>query len=141
MRKIRDLITAGFFYLAYAVPALADTATPVATGQINACPPGTTSGFGRLCALGVGSLGEIVGKGINFLFIIAAIVALGYLIYGAVKWIVSEGEKTNVESARNQIVAAIIGLVIIALSYLIINLVLGFFLGRGLQNLDLPSLQ
>lgn len=100
-----------------------------------------TGGFENLCKLGSGNIGQVVGKAINFIFIIAALVALGYLIYGALKWIISEGDKSNVETARNQIVAAIIGLVIIALSYLIINVVLGFFLpGVSLQNLQLPSL-
>lgn len=107
--------------------------------SIDACKG--TGGFENLCKLGTGDIGKVVGTAVNFIFVIAALIALAYLIYGAIKWIISEGDKSNVETARNQIVAAIIGLVIIALSYLIINVIIGFFLpGKGLGNLQLPSL-
>jgi hypothetical protein len=69
-------------------------------------------------------------------------VALLYLIYGGFRWLVSSGDKAQVASAREHLVAAIIGLVIIFLSYFILNLILGFFLGNGasLSNLTIPTL-
>ncbi|MEX2007505.1 MAG: pilin [Candidatus Levyibacteriota bacterium] len=60
---------------------------------------------------------------INLLFIIGLIVAVAFLIYGGIKWILSGGDKTAVESARNHIIAAIVGLVIIVGAFFIISIV------------------
>ena len=143
MRKILASTAALASYLTLAVPAFADTPTPALTPvttqtTVNACPAGP---FNNLCNLGASDIGRVVGQAIGLVFVLAVVLALGYLVYGAIKWITSEGDKGHVETARNQIIAAIIGLVIIALSYLIMNLVLNFFLpGTSLGNLHLPSL-
>jgi len=50
-------------------------------------------------------------------------VAVAFLIYGGIKWILSGGDKQAVESARNHIVAAIVGLVIVAGAFVIIGVV------------------
>lgn len=116
-----------------AIPALADT-------TVSACP--TTSQFALLCNLDADHLQNIVGPAITFVFVIATIIALAYLIWGGIKWIISQGDKQGVEDARNHIIAAIIGLVLVFFSYLVINLVLGFFTnGATLNNLQLPHLQ
>lgn len=96
--------------------------------------------FNRLCALTSGNFGSVIGAAITLLFVIAVIVALGFLVWGGLKWILSGGDKSAVESARNTIVAAIVGLVIVFLSYFILNLVLTFFLGNGLSNLAIPNI-
>lgn len=116
--------------LAFLAPqALADVA-------INACPPGN---FSALC-LGAGDLNKVIGNAINFVFVVAALLALVFLILGGVKWLTSQGEKEGVNKARETIVAAVVGLVIIFLSYLIVNFVLNLFVGVNLFNLTLPTL-
>lgn len=45
---------------------------------------------------------------------IAAIMTLLYLIWGAVEWITSAGEKSKLESARNKIQNALLGLIVLA---------------------------
>lgn len=108
--------------------------------SVSACP--TTSQFSLLCQLDASKLQNIIGPAITFVFVIATIIALGYLIWGGIKWIISQGDKQGVEDARNHIIAAIIGLVLVFFSYLVINLVLGFFTnGATLNNLQLPHLQ
>lgn len=108
---------------------------------VNTCDDTGTGIYKNLCSLASGDFGRVVGNGIIFVFVLAIILALGYLVWGAIKWITSEGDKGHVETARNQIVAAVVGLVIIALSWLILNLVLSFFFpGLNLTNLQLPSL-
>ena len=131
MRKISFLPIAVTF-LALAPQAFATS--------VSACP--TTGQFSKLCQLSAGSLQGIIGPAITFAFVMAALVALGYLIWGGIKWIISQGDKQAVEDARNHIIASIIGLVIIFMSYLIINIVLSFFGGSGtsLNNLQLPTL-
>lgn len=76
---------------------------------------------------GVGTLSNIIQVGITFLFVLATLLALGFLIYGGIKWITSGGDKAGVESARKIITYAIIGLVIAFLAFFIINLIGTFF--------------
>src|SRR3990167_11002301 len=60
---------------------------------------------------------------VNYMFIIAAFLAVAYLMYGGIKWITSRGDKMAVESARKHIVAAVIGLIIVAGSFFALNVV------------------
>lgn len=100
-----------------------------------------TGQFEKLFSFGSGqnAFGNIVGRGVTLLFVVAIVIALGFLIYGGIKWITSGGDKAAVEAARNTIVAAIIGLVIVFLSYFILNIILGLF-GLKLDQLVLPCL-
>lgn len=45
---------------------------------------------------------------------VAAILVFGFLIWGAVEWITSGGDKSKIEGARNKISNAVIGLIILA---------------------------
>lgn len=65
---------------------------------------------------------------INAILILAGVIALFMLIAGGIRFITSSGEKEAVESARKMITYAIIGLVIILLSFGIVN-ILGSLLG------------
>jgi hypothetical protein len=136
MRKYLALLSPAI-YLSLAATAFA------AAGDIpiNTCD--TTGQFAILCKLSSGDFGTVIGSLIQLIFVVAVVVALLYLIYGGFRWLVSSGDKTQVASAREHIVAAIIGLVIIFLSYFIMNLILGFFLGSGvsLSNLTIPTVQ
>lgn len=101
-------------YLSLVTPAFAQA-------TVNTCPVGS---FAFLCNQ---SFSGVVGTLITTIFIIAIIAALFYLIWGGFKWLTSGGDKAGVQQAREHIIAAIVGLVIIFLSYFILNLVLGFF--------------
>jgi len=85
-------------------------------------------------------IGPVVGFVIQFIFVIAVLLALGFLVYGGIKWITSGGDKSNVETARGTIIAAIIGLIIVFLAYVILNLVLQFLTGGGIGDIEIPSL-
>ena len=104
----------------------------------SACPQGSFTG---LCFTSA-NLGSVIGGFITLGFVIVGLIALAFLVWGGLKWLLSQGEKQAVEEARNHIVAAIIGLIIIFLSYLIVNLVLGFITAGhvSLNNFTLPSL-
>ena len=102
---------------------------------VNPCPT-TGSAFDNLCGF---TFANVVGNLVVTIFIIAIIVALFYLIWGGFKWLTSGGDKGQVQAAREHIVAAIIGLIIIFLSYFILNIILTFF-GLSLGTFTLPSL-
>jgi len=69
-------------------------------------------------------ISQVISFIIGLLVVVGILAALLYIIYGAIKWITSGGDKTAVEAARSHIVAAIIGIVVLVLSLVILNFVL-----------------
>ena len=126
MKKVSALIVVGASYLTFIKPAFAQT--------INTCPE---SPFNVLCGITFGE--NLFSTLITVAFVLASLLALAFLVYGGVKWITSGGDKAGVESARNIIVAALVGLVITFLAYFIINIVMGFF-GLSISELNMPSI-
>ena len=77
---------------------------------------------------------------ISIFFAVGGIGVVVYFIWGAVDWILSGGDKEKVSSARKKMTHAIIGLVLLSLSYVIINIV-GEIVGfNPLVNLQLRGL-
>lgn len=60
-------------------------------------------------------------------FFFAAIVALFALVYAGYNWMEAGGDKQKLVVAKETIIYVIIGLIVIFLSFLIINLIGGFF--------------
>lgn len=84
--------------------------------------------------------GAVISFIIGFIIVVAFILALFFIVLGGIQWITSGGDKAKVDAARNHIIAAVIGLIVIALSFVIINVVLSA-LGLGsLNNLRLQPL-
>jgi hypothetical protein len=134
MKRIASFLgTLSAYFLA--IPAVAYAAD---SGQVIACPDNQ---FKVVCNLQAGDFADLFGKVIVFVFIVAIIIALGFLVYGGIRWITSGGDKGAVDTARNTIIAAVIGLILVFLSYFILNLVVYFFTGRSLTQLRLPTLQ
>jgi cytochrome bd-type quinol oxidase subunit 2 len=61
---------------------------------------------------------------INFFSAIVGIVSVIMIIYGGFKYISSGGDSGNVQSAKNTIIYAIIGLVVVAMAQFIVQFVL-----------------
>jgi hypothetical protein len=77
---------------------------------------------------GAAGLGKFLSAAIQLIFMLAGIALVFMILWGAWDWIVSGGEKDKVAAARNKITNAIIGMIILAVSFAIIG-VLGQFLG------------
>ncbi len=109
---------------------------------LNICPQGSGgTSFGNLCGTaGAQDITKLIGTAINFIFVLAVVIALFYLIWGGVKWLMSQGDKSAVDGARQHIIAALVGLIIIFLSYFILNFVLSFFGINSLTNIVFPHL-
>lgn len=137
MKRILALINSTLLYL-FVSPVAALAITPPPTAPVVVCPTG--SQFNVLCTLTAANFGQTLGTLVTIAFVGAIIVALGFLIYGGLKWIVSGGDKTAIEEARNHIISAVVGLVIVFLVFFILNLVVYFFTGQSLISLKLPSL-
>lgn len=113
-------------------------ASPVFAVALNPCDT-LTDPWKKLCDIQEDDLGSIVGQAVLLIFVVATLIALFFLIWGGVKWIMSGGDKGKVESARSTIIAALIGLVVTFLSFFILSLILGIF-GLNLGNLEIPNL-
>lgn len=124
--------------LAFLFPKLA-YAQETGGGEINLCPE---SDFDLLCQITSGDFGGIIGTAIVIIFIIAVIIALIWLVIGGIKWITSSGDSGKVEAARNQIIAAVIGLVVVFLSFFILNFVLTVFgIEGGVTGITIPTIE
>lgn len=84
-------------------------------------------GAGTFNTLGGLTIPRMISGFINLVLIIAAIVFFFILVIGGIRWITSGGDKANTESARNQITAALVGLVIVFAAWAIIQLIQTFF--------------
>lgn len=68
------------------------------------------------------TLGDIVTSTVPFLFIIAGLILLLYLIWGGFSLMLSRGDPKAVEAAKGRITNAIIGFVIIFIAYWLVQL-------------------
>lgn len=57
---------------------------------------------------------------IRFFFVLAGLAALLFLLWGSIDWITSGGDKDKVESARNKIVQALMGVIVVIATLTII---------------------
>lgn len=89
---------------------------------------------------GGNGFGILISNLVGLLFIVAALAAFFFLIMGGLQWITSGGDKNGLESARNKITHAIVGLLIVAAAWAIMFLI-GKFIGIDFPNLPIPSLK
>jgi hypothetical protein len=129
MKNKLIILATGIPFLTFAQSAFAD---------VNPCTG--ADGISKiLCGFTGDNMGKVIGGILNFMFVVAIIFSLAYLVYGGIKWIISEGDKQKVADARGHIMAAIIGLVLVFLSYFILTLVLKIF-GLDLNNLTITPI-
>lgn len=97
--------------------------------------PAQGTDFAKLGGL---TLPNIVSGLIRGALVVAAIVFFFILVIGGIKWIASGGDKAATEGARNQITAALVGLVIVFAAWAIVALINTFF-GVNIFSLTLPT--
>ena len=71
---------------------------------------------------------------LQVVMVIGTIACLGFLILGAIGWITSGGDKNKVEQARDRITNAVIGLILLAVTLAIFNILAGFL---GIDNIKI----
>ena len=69
-------------------------------------------------------LTSIIKTVINIISIVVGVIAVIMIIFGGLKYITSGGESNKITSAKNTILYALIGLVVVALSQFIVRFVL-----------------
>lgn len=73
---------------------------------------------------GLGRFNAIIKRIINLLSVIVGVVAVIMIIIGGLRYITSGGSDTSVTGAKNTILYAIIGLVIVALAQILVRFIL-----------------
>ncbi|KKQ92192.1 MAG: hypothetical protein UT58_C0003G0028 [Microgenomates group bacterium GW2011_GWC1_39_7b] len=86
-----------------------------------------------------GFLSTFIPNFIGLVFVIGVLVFFFMLIWGAVQWISSGGDKQALESARGRITSAVIGIVILLGAFAVINVVETFF-GLNILTIDIGPL-
>jgi len=64
---------------------------------------------------------------IQIIFVIGALGVLAYFVWGAIDWIFSGGDKEKIASARKKIMTAVIGLALLALTFLFLEILSKIF--------------
>ncbi len=73
-----------------------------------------------------GSIQPIVDKVLGYLFPMASLIALVFIIIGGYMWMVSGGDPSKVKQAQGTLTWAILGLVIVLLIFGILRIVINF---------------
>ena len=119
-------ITNKIKYLSLAAPALAET--------INLNPADET--FADLTKL---TAGNMVSGAISLIMLIVALVFFFMLIWGGLKWVMSQGEEKAVAGARAQITNALVGLAIVFAAWAIMKLIEIVFGITVLGEMTIPT--
>lgn len=66
---------------------------------------------------------NLVSFGITLLLTVAVLLSFFFVIFGGLKWMLSQGDKKQVEDAQKTITFAIIGLLVVFFSFFILNII------------------
>jgi hypothetical protein len=67
------------------------------------------------------NIGQVAATAVNFLLMLAGALAVIFLIVGGIRYIISAGSPDRIEKAKHTVLYAVIGIVVILLSYVIVN--------------------
>lgn len=118
-RLLASFAVAGFV-LVPATVAAQQTQSPT-TKAI--CEGLAISGGNCVEKAGETTVSSAVKTAINILSLIVGIIAVIMVIIGGLKYIISSGDSSNINSAKNTILYAVIGLAVVALAQVIVRFV------------------
>lgn len=129
--KVKTYLTVILSVFAFSLPVLIPAASYACSNIQNEIGTGAGEATSEVAAsqCGTGSnitqgIGGVAKTVVNILSIVVGIIAVIMIIYGGLRYITSGGESGNVSSAKNTLLFAIIGLVIVAIAQIIVHWVL-----------------
>lgn len=111
------VVAAGLVLMPHATTAFADAQSDICNGV------GATGG-GSNCSGSGPSLGTIVQDVVNILSLVVGIVSVIMIIIGGFQYITSQGDSGKIAGAKNTIIYALVGLVVVAFSQALVKFVL-----------------
>lgn len=77
-----------------------------------------------------GSLPSLIAGIVNAALLLVGVIALGFIVYGGFKYIMSRGEESEVTAAKNTITYAVLGVLFVGAAYAIVSFVFRAIGGR-----------
>jgi hypothetical protein len=108
-------------------------ATPVLAASSTGTIDDSCSDFQKQNGMCEGTLRDMILKILNWFLFFLGLVATGFCIYGGFMYVTSAGNDQNIEKAKKLIIYAAIGIIVIMLSAVLINALIGIS-GSGADN-------
>lgn len=96
-------------------------------------PPASIKDIG----VGAAGLGTFFSNIIEIIYVVGGIIFIFMLVFSAVQWLISGGDKEKVAQAKARLTYAIMGIVLLAVSFILIGTIgkiTGFTLFQGQNN-------
>lgn len=134
IQTIKKYITNAVIAMALLVPVLVPATALAADIQGSLCDGANLKvGGSGGCAAGDSEdkVNGLITLVINIFSLVVGVVAVIMIIIGGLKYITSSGDSNNITSAKNTILYAIIGLVVVALAQFVVKFVLSKAINSG----------
>ena len=107
---------------------LADTVpVPSVFGTIN--PPAQLKPFIDKGGAGAGGISLFLNNLISLIYILASIIFVFMIVWGALEWLTSGGDKEKVSKAQQKLTNAVVGMLVVVISLTVFSVVTGNVLG------------
>jgi cytochrome bd-type quinol oxidase subunit 2 len=130
MKKIQLIITSLALVLGVASTAFvpAGVASAADSSQKSVCEGSGGSWNGNKCTRsGEASLQDQIEQVVNVLLFVLGAISVIMIIIGGIRYATSNGDSSQITSARNTILYAVIGLIVAILAFAIVNFVINQF--------------
>jgi predicted nucleic acid-binding Zn ribbon protein len=78
----------------------------------------------------VEDVGTLIGVGIRTFFVVAGLTALVFMLWGALNWVTSGGDKEKLQKAQARIRNAVIGMIMVLMMLALFVIIFGIVLGN-----------
>ncbi|HVX24556.1 MAG TPA: pilin [Candidatus Saccharimonadales bacterium] len=139
IKKLKNLLAPLLLTVAMSVPTM--VALPMTAGMASACSSGVATNIAKGASDAAGgsditcndvqsgdvesSVSKIAQEVVKVFSIVVGAASIFMIVYGGFRYITSGGDTNKVGSAKNTLIYAILGLVVVALAQLIVHFVLG----------------
>lgn len=126
MRKLQLLVASALLILTICTPVVAYAASTSSGSGGEACEAiKKISPNGGTCNNSSGpSVNRLIKTAVNLLSLVAGVIAVIMLIVSGLKYITSQGDAASITSAKNSLLYAVIGLVVVVFAQILVKFVL-----------------
>lgn len=127
IRKVKNVILAFAMMLPMFAPVMVSAAPDINSGLCQGASLEVSDGcdVASVGDEGKDKVNKLITTVVDIFSLVVGIVAVIMIIIGGLKYITSGGDSGNVTGAKNTILYAVIGLVVVALAQFIVKFVLG----------------
>lgn len=137
MKKILNKLTMGIATLSLAAAVLVPVTTPAFASSDCAPNEGLSGAVNTGCSQGKGQATNLFGDGsvvttiINTMLFITGLLSVIMIIYAGIRYVTAHGDTSQVKSAQNTLIYAIVGLVVSIVAYAVVSWVSGLWGADG----------